>query len=119
MSKKRTDQEVTVLHVLPTRESSIDPDKYITFKREELQTTFPLPFVRTLRELEIEDAVVIRTQDAFAGPALHAYAASISIAAKVLFDTGSPEQATALQDIADYFSLRAEEADAGPQKIPD
>jgi hypothetical protein len=118
MSKKRTDQEVTVLHVLPTRQSSVDDQKYITFKREAI-TPILEQFPQQWWPKEIEDAVVIRTQDAFAGPALHAYAASIGIAAKVLLDTGNREQAFRLQDIADYFNARAEEADEGQRKIPD
>lgn len=114
MTKKKTPG---VLHILPTRESTVDDKKYITFKRDELIAKYGVNL--SVLPDEIEDAVVIRTQDAFAGPALHSYAASISIAALVLRENGRIAQADSLLDIADYFSERALEADDGKRKLPD
>lgn len=93
------------------------PDqKFIVFKRSEL-----LPQVPSLAHLEamaVYDAVVIRTQDEFAGPALHTYAATIAVAAKLLKEKDA-ETSRRLQNIADYFHFRSLEADDGTHKLPD
>lgn len=95
------------------------PDqKYIVFKREDLPNYILSPRLRKEMELvAIYDAVVIRTQDSFAGPALHTYAASISTAAKLLKELDA-ETAIRLQNIADYFHYRAIEADSEEGKLP-
>lgn len=110
--------------ILPSRESTVDPKKYITFKRDEFQAHVHTVWLSMPERTplkwpdEIEDAVVIRTQDVFAGPAFHTYAASIGLVARMLAFT-HPEKAQQQQDIADYFHARAEEADEGLRKLPD
>lgn len=102
-------------------------DKYITFKRDEFDewvanlmndVEILMPNVVVLPE-ELQDAVVIRTQDLFAGPALHAYASSIAVAMQVLREVSHEERALQLSEIADYLFQRAEEADAQVGKLPD
>lgn len=92
-------------------------DKYIVFHREEWMNYVMADFPP-----EVEDAVVIRRQDIFAGPAFHAYAACISISYQVLSMIGDADQ-LGLQKIADYFHEQAVEADdlagAGLAKLPD
>lgn len=123
-------------------------DKYMTFKTEELfelMGALAMPNSDTLKwtgdtdcaevaerlqkalhECALHDAVVIRTGDVFAGPALHGYAASIGVTISVLKDViwpGRSPQAESLQPIADYLSERAVEADeiaaAGNAHLPD
>jgi hypothetical protein len=84
-------------------------EKYIVFKRSEWEAhksqTGCMP-----ETMAVTDAVVIRTQDVFAGPALHTYANMIQIALAL----ASPRPTTDLRDlrrIADYFHTRAVEAD--------
>lgn len=102
---------------------TVTDEKYIVFKRSEWEAfavsganahDHPLNMVY--------DAVVIRTRDTFAGPALHSYAASIGVAARVI-GIVDPLKAKGLMDIADYFSERAEEADtiahSDADKLPD
>lgn len=71
-----------------------------------------------LETVALLDAVVIRTQDRFAGPALHAYSQSIALVASV-----SPADRHNLLGAADYMHRRAVEADeiarAGAAKFPD
>jgi hypothetical protein len=102
---------------------SIDPDKYITFKRDDWDD-----FVTNSTDIapgagenfaqlrSLPDAVVIRRQDLFAGPALHAYSASIAIASKLNSD---PELTKSLRNVADYFHEQAVLADAEGWKLPD
>jgi hypothetical protein len=66
--------------------------------------------------LALPDAVVIRRQDLFAGPALHSYASSISIASKLNAD---PDLTKGLQGVADYFHDQAVLADEEGWKLPD
>ena len=107
-------------------------DKYIVFKREDFDEFFRLvqadrPYIEALTDRSLNDAVVIRTQDVFAGPALHCYAASISVAAKLVsaqhidrdYTEEEASQINRLQQIADYFHERALEADESEQKVPD
>lgn len=101
--------------------------KYVVFKREELLAVFPEYHVGTFEQdailsVSLDDAVVIRTQDAFAGPALHAYAANIALAAAILASDGTSEhraKAAELMQIGDYFHVRAVEADEQALKLPD
>jgi hypothetical protein len=112
---------------------NLSEEKYLVFKSNELIELFGkygLPMDDTdcapvaeaiLTDVEnkrIKDAVVIRKQDVFAGPALHGYAASISVSARVLMSK-VPDVATQLQDIADYFHREAVDADATSSKLPD
>lgn len=78
----------------------------------------------------LTDAVVIRTQDVFAGPALHAYYSAISLVIKGMVETyGTPNESSnaatilkGLRSAADYLHERAVEADehaqAGDAKFP-
>lgn len=106
-------------------------NKYIVFKRDqffEMMGGFlpkgdidcaPIAAEMVAASLvySLDDAVVIRTQDPFAGPALHGYAAGIALFVRL----GAPdEDAQRLQSIADYFHERAVEADeAVDSHLPD
>lgn len=59
----------------------------------------------------LDDAVVIRTQDVFAGPALHAYASNIWNVAQAYRACGLQHLPDQLLSVADYFHERAVEAD--------
>jgi hypothetical protein len=74
----------------------------------------------------VPDAVVIRLQDIFAGPALHAYASSISTVMEIAQASDTPvsvfrpEQWERLNQIRDYFFQQALEADdIRTKKVPD
>ena len=96
----------------------MEDEKYVVFKREDWDRyvadrdagrSGSLPYV--------PDAVVIRTQDIFAGPALDMYASAVALAAKLI-----PKSSSAyfqLMHVADYFHTRAEEARDQEGKIPD
>lgn len=73
-----------------------------------------------LQRHRLDDAVVIRTKDIFAGPALHAYAANISTAISILRSVSPPftDVADELQRVADYFSDAAAEADEIAGTLP-
>lgn len=94
-------------------------DKYVVFKREDFERLMdedrPHMYAAAL---EVEDAVVIRRQDLFAGPALSSYAHSIAIAVKVA-ENPKNDQVKALRRIADYFHEQAILADAEGWKLPD
>lgn len=90
-------------------------EKYIVFKREDFN-----PWLESMDcdcPEVVRDAVVIRTQDIFAGPALDMYAAAVALAAK-LIPKSSPAYFQ-LMHVADYFHTRAEEARDQEGKIPD
>jgi hypothetical protein len=95
-------------------------EKYIVFKRDEFNAWWEEHYGPLPTPQELEDAVVIRTHDIFAGPALHVYAHSIGLNVRYC-----SEKLTALrlQRIADYFETRATEADEyaadDTAKIPD
>lgn len=103
----------------------VDPHKYIVFNREYLLGLlstgygFREPDYSYLMSKAIDDAVVIRRQDVFAGPALHAYAANIRLAATLLKGT---QQEGDLLAIASYFheqaTLADEVAHAGAAQLP-
>ncbi len=68
----------------------------------------------------VPDAVVIRRQDAFAPPALDAYANAIQCVIEVLQQDGIPtHHDSALREIADYFHDQACKAWDSPRKLPD
>lgn len=97
--------------------------KYITFKRADYDAIIikdgpkmSAELKHVLLQSEVNDAVVIRRQDVFAGPALHTYAHSIALAASQFADG---EQRKKLQDIADYFHEQAVLADEMRGKLPD
>ena len=95
-------------------------EKYIVFKKKEWEQFQQGSFARELMLLRaLDDAVVIRRQDVFAGPALSSYAHSIGVAARLLKRAGNTVEAKQLQDIADYFSEEAELAFDEGYKTPD
>lgn len=117
--------------------ATIDPirdDKYVVLKRSELEQMLlelglqaiddpnhPLDWAKdALESYALNDAVVVRTGDVFAGPALHSYAHTIAIVANMAPEARVRHQ---LQRIADYFSDRAREADVQAYeetaKLPD
>ena len=81
---------------------SIDPSKYVTFNRAELMQALQhvANVDRILKRTELTDAVVIRRQDLFAGPALHGYAAAIGVAIRM----GDPASMGHLREVANYFN---------------
>lgn len=92
-------------------------DKYVTFKREELEAQLSgLPVAPLIGSIEIRDAVVIRRQDYFASPALAGYAASIAIAIRL---TDDDKLRAALMPVADYFQRQSELAADEGWKLPD
>jgi hypothetical protein len=109
-------------------------DKYIVLKRSEVEQmvlelglqsiddpNHPLEWaLDALESYALNDAVVIRTGDTFAGPALHSYAHTIALVANMSPDARVRHQ---LQRIADYFADRAREADVQAYeetaKLPD
>lgn len=110
-----------------------DPDdmiidtKYVVFKREQFYhllnhdpAVAPVDWEKHI----LPDASVIRSQDVFAAPALHAYYNSILVAIEVLtphiehYD-GLVEEIEQLRSIADYFHARATEAEAAGHHVPD
>jgi hypothetical protein len=116
--------------------------KYIVFKRDELTTVLCQQFALDPHDREdarglarvtafyeehaLDDAVVIRTKDPLAGPALHAYAAGAWLPASILANFAAAEQAgnvKLLREVAEYFHARAVEADeyaaANQPKLPD
>lgn len=102
-------------------------DKYIVFKRsdwddwrERVGTDSAAAF-RTPPSLD--DAVVIRKQDIFAGSALHAYASSITTALEIIDYHNvvlGGRHRQRLDEIRDYFFEQALEADdVRTKKVPD
>lgn len=106
-------------------------NKYITFKREDwrrfcdgmgedgVHSGGSLGIdINEFAESALEDAVVIRTKDPFAGPALHSYAAGINLYVNLSHVNG--EVARHLREVAHYFHERALEADSEQiVKLPD
>ena len=109
-------------------------DKFLVLKRSEVQQLLlelglqsigdpnhPLDWATdAIESYALNDAVVIRTGDVFAGPALHSYAHTIALVASQTNDGKTRHQ---LQRIADYFADRAREADVqqyeDTAKLPD
>lgn len=100
---------------------SIDPKKYIVFRRAQFdewmaEVLEDYEGESTLYKMELPDAVVIRQQDVFSPPALDAYANSIEVALSL----AKPDEITArLRAIADYFHQKASEAWHMHRKLPD
>lgn len=97
--------------------------KYMTFKRDELEKWMannPSPGLPS----PVPDAVVIRRQDAFAPPALDAYANAIMCVIEVLSPMSAEDEALYdklgdLQDISDYFHAQASVSWDAERKLPD
>lgn len=102
-------------------------EKYVVFKKEdweEFRQNAEVDGGRVEDPRPLGDAVVIRTQDTFAGPALHAYAGAVMSELEFGRSTiTANEQETDLQAAADYFHERAVEADEarrlGTARMPD
>lgn len=71
--------------------------------------------IKTVEASRLKDAVVIRRQDYFAGPALATYASMIALAAK----TADAEVRTSIMKVADYFEDQAQLAAEEGWKFPD
>jgi hypothetical protein len=111
----------------------VEDKKYIVFKREDfyqLMGELMLPtgnedcapvaaaIIDRAEAVKLPDAVVIRTKDPFSGPALHSYAAGISLYTNLSHVNG--EAAATLREVSHYFHERAMEADATFEiKLPD
>lgn len=126
-----------------TSMQKVDDQKYIVFKRDafyQLMGELALPpylhheeasaqwdcaplaqRIKERAEQEcLPDAVVIRRQDAFAPPALDAYANAIQCVIEVLQQDGIPtHHDSALRAIADYFHEQACKAWDTQRKLPD
>lgn len=87
-------------------------EKYVVVKKENVvgRGTTQTPFMLLAGDV-LEDAVVIRTGDVFAGPALHAYASNIQVAVSILAEHRPDVDLAGMRAAADYFHERAEEAD--------
>lgn len=118
----------------------VNPDKYITFKRDEyfeLMGELALPpwdytdaegviwsavgsdamcapiaehILKRSNATELRDAVVIRKKDRLAADAFEAYANSAITTAGMLAEMGQHKAAAEVQVIADYFSDQAYDA---------
>lgn len=84
-------------------------EKYMVVKRQDVSSSTA---TATFRKIDIlDDAVVIRTGDVFAGPALHSYAANIQVAVNILAQHRPDVDLAGMRAAADYFHERAVEAD--------
>lgn len=97
-------------------------DKYVVFKKEDFVEgkTWREGFKPDARPLE--DATVIRGQDLFAAPALHAYANAMGVAISILKQDDRPTTEAIVErmrEVADYFHQRAVEAEEIGFKLPD
>lgn len=101
--------------------------KYITFKASEFREAClqrrersDIPASEVLLDVaHLDDAVVIRQKDIFAGTALHAYSAAVQNAVEIMEGLGArvPDY---LYDLRDDFAELAEGADAHKAKrLPD
>lgn len=97
----------------------MDDNKYIVFKRDEFMEWFSAMVKGTTTPPILQDAVVIRRQDIFSGPALHVYAANIGLVAKLLNNEGINGRGAKLRGVADYFHDQAILADEEGYKLPD
>lgn len=114
-------------------------DKYVVVKRdclgqllEDLRSLARSDYHETVvNEMEhrveksaLDDAVVLRLGDVFAGPALAAYSAGIAVAENVVrlavdHPEGLNRAVAGLTRVADYFEERAAESIAYEPKLPD
>lgn len=101
----------------------MENDKYVVFKREDLDDWLGkfVPSV-DLVPLILQDAIVIRRQDIFAGPGLFAYANAIQTALDLMDDIteGFFDEDGHLQELRDFFWEQAMQAShSETKKIPD
>lgn len=100
---------------------TIDPSKYVVFNRAEYEQAFAMSATKPVYywAKEIDDAVVIRKQDAFATAGLSAYANAVITAAEVIASYGDHIRANELMEIADFFAAQSDEARSMASKLPD
>jgi len=112
-----------------------DDAKYVIFKVEdwddlinEINKRFAdkphhmASILKMVAKVMVDDGTVIRRQEFFAAPALHAYAYAIDVAIKAMrSDRGGYNEGTVqnLRAIADYFHTQAALAEEEGYKIPD
>jgi hypothetical protein len=105
----------------------LDNDKYVVFKKQEFDAWWGETredMNQRLGHFALEDAVVIRLQDVFAGPGLYAYANAIQTAIDLQDMEGcgdlGPERTEQLLQLRDFFAAMAQLAvDRSDKKIPD
>lgn len=100
-------------------------NKYIVFKRDDWERWVDkqMELDHSLPLMPVEEVVVIRLQDVFAGPALHAYSSSVS----TIIETLEAENVvlggnlmSRLHRVRDYFFEQALAADdVRTRKVPD
>lgn len=106
--------------------ATVQDEKYVVFKRDDWEnfkrdTIFDYHPQATYGEPDpIEDATVLRPNDIFTAPTLHAYVGAVTTAIEIyerVLDIAAPAQ---LAEARDYFMNRAEEADhTGSRRFPD
>lgn len=106
---------------------TIDPHKYIVFKREDffqMMGRYGLPtgdvdcapvaqeIINAADDLSLGDAVVIRKKDYFASSALYAYASAVGTLADIAdeHDTLSADEIERLRDLSEFFAGEAMDA---------
>ncbi len=113
--------------------------KYVVFKTEELLQMMGgfLPMgdvdcapvaermTKAIEATMLHDAMVIRSQDVFAGPTLHAYASAVQSTLEIMAIAGVPSglmtfQVKSLEELRDRFHEAAVVADSvSTKKLPD
>lgn len=96
--------------------------KYIVFNREEFNQWFTTLTELNIVPLSLDDAVVIRRKDVFAGPGLHAYAMAIQTALDLIdiLGTVTQHEVEQLENLRDFFAHEAQLAVETPLKhLPD
>lgn len=95
-------------------------EKYVVFKADEFSDWYQtVDGAGDTVPMRLDDAVVIRTKDIFAGPVLHTYAGAVQTAIEVIRGTdthSSRDWISHLEQVRDYFHDRANEADKVQQK---
>lgn len=102
-------------------------EKYTVFKSEDFDRVYPDMVTEagndSLAGYDLENFVVIRLQDTFAPPALHAYASTIQTAIEIIHATGLNEShyetVQRMGRIRDYFFEKAQQSEQMQRKIPD
>jgi hypothetical protein len=105
----------------------MENDKYVVFKRGEFDGIHSLELKEGAKlPKPLEDAVVIRRQDIFAGPGLFSYANAIQTAIDLIGAPGELGTVSALNELAkleelrDFFWEQAMMASHEPnKKVPD
>lgn len=107
--------------------TTVDPHKYVTFKRDQFSEWARTQDdrINDVFDLILEDAVVIRKKDTFAPSALYSYATAVQSAIELLEGSQvagivvDPSAVDRLRDLADYFAGEADHARQLQGRIPD